>query len=129
MAASVASVSGGREFARTSATVGEKAECVQRFLHCPMGSPNHYELEKPSCRNRLKKVGRPVLTPKTATYMTRLHGFAYRWKEITNTCIRLGYRRVHVMPKREEWQLERSQAYRLCREEQLLNAIPVRNTA
>jgi putative transposase len=41
-----------------------------------------------------------------------------RMKEIANTRIRFGYRRVHVMLKREGWQLGRSQAYRLYREEQ-----------
>jgi len=40
-------------------------------------------------------------------------------KEIANTRIRFGYRRVHVMLKREGWQVGRSQAYRLYREEQL----------
>lgn len=29
--------------ARTSATVVEKAECVQEFLQWPMGSPNTYK--------------------------------------------------------------------------------------
>ena len=42
-----------------------------------------------------------------------------RMKEIANTRIRFGYRRLHVMLKRESWQLGRSQAYRLYREEQL----------
>jgi putative transposase len=40
-------------------------------------------------------------------------------KEIANTRIRFGYRRVHVMLKREGWQVGGSQAYRLYREEQL----------
>jgi len=40
-------------------------------------------------------------------------------KEIVNTRIRVGYRRVNVMLKREEWQVGRSQAYRLYRQEQL----------
>jgi len=40
-------------------------------------------------------------------------------KEIANTRTRFGYRRVHVMLKREGWQVGRSQAYRLYREEQL----------
>jgi putative transposase len=40
-------------------------------------------------------------------------------KEIANTRIRFGYRRVYVMLKREGWQVGRSQAYRLYREEQL----------
>ena len=46
MAALVASVSGKVEVARTSATVEEKSECVQQFLHWTMGSPNIYKLAK-----------------------------------------------------------------------------------
>jgi len=38
----VAAVSGKAEVARTSATVEEKGECVQQFLHWSMGSPNIY---------------------------------------------------------------------------------------
>ena len=40
-------------------------------------------------------------------------------KQIANTRIRFGYRRVHVMLKREGCQVGRSQAYRRYREEQL----------
>jgi putative transposase len=40
-------------------------------------------------------------------------------KEIANTRIRFGYRRVHVMLKHEEWQVGQSQAFRRYREEQL----------
>jgi putative transposase len=42
-----------------------------------------------------------------------------RMREIANTRIRYGYRRVHVLLKREGWQLGRSQAYRLYAEEKL----------
>jgi putative transposase len=42
-----------------------------------------------------------------------------RMREIANTRIRYGYRRVHVLLKREGWQVGRSQAYRLYSEEQL----------
>jgi predicted DNA-binding transcriptional regulator AlpA len=42
LAALVAVVSGGAEVARTGATVDEKSECVKRFLHWGIGSPNTY---------------------------------------------------------------------------------------
>ena len=42
-----------------------------------------------------------------------------RMREIANTRIRYGYRRVHVLLKREGWRVGRSQAYRLYSEEQL----------
>jgi sugar/nucleoside kinase (ribokinase family) len=43
MTALVAAVSGRAEVARTSATVEEKVECVQQFLHWTTGSPNIYK--------------------------------------------------------------------------------------
>ena len=42
-----------------------------------------------------------------------------RMREIANVRIRYGYRRVHVLLRREGWRLGRSQAYRLYTEEQL----------
>lgn len=39
--------------------------------------------------------------------------------EIATTRVRYGYRRVHILLKREGWQLGRSQAYRLYSEGQL----------
>ena len=42
-----------------------------------------------------------------------------RMREIANVRIRYGYRRVHVLLRREGWRLGRSQAYRLYSEEQL----------
>lgn len=38
---------------------------------------------------------------------------------IAGTRVRYGYRRIHVLLKREGWQLERNQAYRIYVEEQL----------
>lgn len=40
-------------------------------------------------------------------------------REIAYTRVRYGYRRVHVLLRREGWQLGKSQAYRLYCEEQL----------
>lgn len=42
-----------------------------------------------------------------------------RMREIASIRVRYGYRRVHVLLRREDWQLGRSQAYRLYTEEQL----------
>ncbi len=40
-------------------------------------------------------------------------------REIAHTRVRYGYRRVHVLLRREGWQLGRNQTYRLYCEEQL----------
>lgn len=40
-------------------------------------------------------------------------------KELARTRIRLGYRRLHVLLKREGWQLGRKQCCRIYREEEL----------
>ena len=40
-------------------------------------------------------------------------------REIAHTRVRYGYRRIHVLLKREGWQLGKNQAYRLYSEEQL----------
>lgn len=47
------------------------------------------------------------------------HDLRQRMREIANTRVRYGYRRVHVLLRREGWMLGRSQAYRIYSEEQL----------
>jgi putative transposase len=42
-----------------------------------------------------------------------------RMKEIANTRIRYGYRRIHIMLKREGWEINHKRVYRLYREEGL----------
>lgn len=42
-----------------------------------------------------------------------------RMRELANTRVRWGYRRLHVLLRREGWQLGRSQCYRIYGEEQL----------
>jgi len=42
-----------------------------------------------------------------------------RMREITQTRVRYGYRRVHVLLRREGWRVGRSQTFRLYQEEQL----------
>jgi putative transposase len=92
-------------------------------------------------------VGRPALKREVVAYVTSHHGLSQRracrlikqarsnqyyrsrkdrredlrkrMREISNVRIRFGYRRLHVMLKREGWKLGRSQAYRLYCEEQL----------
>ena len=42
-----------------------------------------------------------------------------RMRELANIRVRWGYRRLHVLLRREGWQLGRSQCYRIYGEEQL----------
>ena len=42
-----------------------------------------------------------------------------RMREIARTRVRYGYRRIHVLLKRDGWRLGKNQAYRVYREEQL----------
>jgi len=42
-----------------------------------------------------------------------------RMRELAHACVRYGYRRVHVLLRREGWSLGRNQMYRLYCEEQL----------
>jgi putative transposase len=47
------------------------------------------------------------------------HDLRGRMHEIARTRVRYGYRRIHVLLKRDGWQLGKNQMYRLYREEQL----------
>src|SRR6202171_5461378 len=47
------------------------------------------------------------------------HDLRTRMREIARTRVRYGYRRIHVLLKRDGWQLGKNQMYRLYREEQL----------
>ncbi len=47
------------------------------------------------------------------------HALRRRMRELAHTRVRYGYRRLHVLLKREGWQLGRNQVFRLYREEQL----------
>ncbi|NIF70274.1 IS3 family transposase [Burkholderia sp. Ap-962] len=94
-----------------------------------------------------KKVARPALRRDVVAYVVSHYGLTMRWacrllkqprsvqyyrsvkdprpelrsrmREIAYTRVRYGYRRVHVLLRREGWQLGRNQAYRLYCEEQL----------
>jgi putative transposase len=56
------------------------------------------------------------------------HDLRLRMREIAQIRVRYGYRRIHVLLRREGWQLGRNQAYRLYREEglQLRSKLPKR---
>lgn len=47
------------------------------------------------------------------------HDLRARMREIAQTRVRYGYRRIHVLLKRDGWRLGKNQMYRLYREEQL----------
>ena len=47
------------------------------------------------------------------------HDLRSRMHDIARTRVRYGYRRIHVLLKRDGWQLGKNQMYRLYREEQL----------
>ncbi len=53
-----------------------------------------------------------------------------RMREIAQTRVRYGYRRVHVLLKREGWRVNRNRVYRLYAEEQLQlrSKLPKRRT-
>ncbi|WP_369805999.1 IS3 family transposase [Sphingobium sp. 15-1] len=96
----------------------------------------------------IKKVSRPALMKQVVDYVVASHGYSQRracrltqqhrstqrkpstrdprtavrqrMHEIVATRIRYGYRRVHVMLKREGWSVGRNVVYRLYREEGLV---------
>ncbi|EDZ98310.1 integrase catalytic region [Burkholderia sp. H160] len=77
---------------------------------------DHYGLDtKRACRlvrrARSKHDYRSVKDPQTA--------LRQRMREIAQTRVRYGYRRVHVLFKREGWRVSRDRLYRLYAEEQL----------
>jgi putative transposase len=77
---------------------------------------SHYGLKlRRACtliqQTRSTQYYQSVKDPKTAL-RRRMH-------EIAHTRVRYGYRRIHVLLKREGWQLGKNQAFRLYQEEQL----------
>jgi putative transposase len=77
---------------------------------------SHYDLGKRrACRlvkqTRSTQYYRSVKDPRTA--------LRTRMREIARDRVRYGYRRVHVLLRREGWQLGKNQMYRLYRQEQL----------
>ena len=77
---------------------------------------SHYDLKmRRACRlvkqTRSTQYRRSVKDPRPEL-RARMH-------EIARTRVRYGYRRIHVLLKRDGWQLGKNQMYRLYREEQL----------
>ena len=72
-----------------------------------------------------------LFDPKTYRYTSRRSGQAaleQRIREICETRVRFGYRRVHVLLRREGWQVNMKKTYRIYRElgTQLRNKTPKR---
>jgi putative transposase len=72
-----------------------------------------------------------LFDPKTYRYKSRRPGQAaleQRIREICQTRVRFGYRRVHVLLRREGWMINRKKAYRIYKElgMQLRNKTPRR---
>jgi putative transposase len=77
---------------------------------------NHHRIsQRRACRlvqqHRSNQYYRSVKNPR--------HDLRLRMREIAQVRVRYGYRRIHVLLRREGWQVGRNQAYRLYREEQL----------
>jgi putative transposase len=76
---------------------------------------SHYDLKmRRACRlvkqTRSTQYRRSVKDPR--------HDLRARMHEIARTRVRYGYRRIHVLLKRDGWKLGKNQMYRLYREEQ-----------
>nr|WP_155642102.1 IS3 family transposase [Burkholderia cepacia] len=71
----------------------------------------------------MRRACRLVKQPRSVQYYRSIKDprpeLRSRMREIAHTRVRYGYRRVHVLFRREGWQLGRNQAYRLYCEEQL----------
>lgn len=74
-----------------------------------------------------------MLLAQRSSYHYRPHGddqadLKKRIKEIAETRVRYGYRRIHVLLRREGWQVNPKRIYRLCKEMglQLRNKTPKR---
>ena len=64
-------------------------------------------------------VAQPRSSQRYARRMDGREALRRRMRELANTRVRYGYRRIHVLLRREGWTLGRSQAYRLYVQEQL----------
>ena len=76
----------------------------------------HYSI---SLRRACKLVQVSRSTPYYARRTDTRAQLRRRMRELANIRIRWGYRRLHVLLRREGWQLGRSQCYRIYCEEQL----------
>ena len=77
---------------------------------------SHYDLKmRRACRllkqTRSTQYRRSVKDPR--------HDLRARMRELAHARVRYGYRRIHILLKRDGWRLGKNQAYRIYREEQL----------
>lgn len=74
---------------------------------------------KVSERRACRVIAQPRSTHRYTSCKDPRSDLRQRMREIAQTRVRYGYRRVHVLLKREGWKLGRNQAWRLYSEEQL----------
>jgi putative transposase len=77
---------------------------------------NHYDLN-------VRRACRLIKQTRSVQYYRRVkdprHDLRSRMREIAQARVRYGYRRIHVLLKRDGWQLGKNQMYRLYCEERL----------
>ena len=77
---------------------------------------SHYDLD-------MRRACRLMKQPRSVQYYRSVKDhrddLRARMREIAHTRVRYGYRRIHVLLRREGWQLGKNQMYRLYNEEQL----------
>jgi putative transposase len=77
---------------------------------------SHYDLKM---RRACRLVKQTRSTQYCRSIKDRRDDLRARMHEIARTRVRYGYRRIHVLLKRDGWKLGKNQMYRLYREEQL----------
>lgn len=77
---------------------------------------SHYDL---GTRRACRLVKQTRSTHYYRSVKDRRDDLRTRMREIARSRVRYGYRRLHVLLRRDGWQLGRNQAYRIYREEQL----------
>jgi putative transposase len=72
---------------------------------------------------KLRRACRLVKQTRSVQYYRSVkdpqHDLRARMRELAQARVRYGYRRIHVLLKRDGWRLGKNQAYRIYREEQL----------
>lgn len=77
---------------------------------------SHYDL---NMRRACRLINQTRSVQYYRSVKDRRDGLRLRMREIAQTRVRYGYRRIHVLLKREGWQLGKNQMYRLYNEEEL----------
>lgn len=84
------------------------------------------------CALNMRRACRLIKQTRSVQYYCSVkdprHDLRARMREHARTRVRYGYRRIHVLLKRDGWQLGKNQMYRFCREEhlQLRSKLPKR---